>query len=54
MHEVEHELGKILPVYNIKTFCNCHIASVRVTTTYQDDIDAAYKKQKASGVISKD
>ena len=52
--EVEHELGKILSVYNIKTFCNCLIASVRIVTTYQDNIDVVYEKQKASKVISKD
>ena len=32
--EVEHELGKISPVYSVKSFCNCLISSVRVATTY--------------------
>ena len=37
--EVEHELGKILPVYSVKSFCSCLISSVRVATTYRDDIN---------------
>ena len=52
--KVKHELGKILSVYNIKMFCNCLIASVRIATTYQDDIDAVYENWKALKVISKD
>ena len=36
--EVKHELGKISPVYSVKSFCNCLISSVRVVMAYQDDI----------------
>ena len=36
--EVEHELGKISPVYSVKSFCNCLISLVRVIMAYRDDI----------------
>ena len=53
--EGDHKLGKISPVYHIKSFCNSLIASMKGTTTYWDDIDDhSSGKHKASGVISKD
>ena len=37
--KVEHKLGKILHVYNVKLFCNCPVTSMRIATTFQEDVD---------------
>jgi hypothetical protein len=37
--EVEHELGKILPVYSVKTICECLISLVNIAMAYQDNVD---------------
>ena len=52
--EVKHELGKILPVYSVKSFCNHLISLVRVVMAYQDDIHDPDKAQNISGVVLKD
>ena len=52
--EVKHELGKILPVYSVKSFCNRLISSVRVATAYRDDIHDPDTAQNISDVVSKD
>ena len=53
--EVKHELGKILPVYSVKSFCNCLISLVRVVmTNREDDINDLDTAQNISGVVSKD
>jgi hypothetical protein len=52
--EIEHELGKILPVYNVKSFCARVISSVKIAMTYREDIDQHDERRKASGVITND
>ena len=59
--EVEHKLGKISPVYNVKlfcncfdAFCNCFVASVRIATTFWEDVDDSYEKCRVSRVALKD
>jgi len=52
--KIEHELGKILPVYNVMSLCACIISSVKIATTYRDNIDQQDNKWKANGVITND
>jgi len=52
--KIEHELGKISPVHNVKSFCTRIISSVRIATTYREDIDQQDDKRKAGGVITND
>ena len=52
--KVEHELGKISPVYNVKSFCNHLISSVRITTSDRSDIHDPDMDWKVSAVASKD
>ena len=37
--KVEHELGKISPVYHTRSFCDCLISAVNVVMAYHDNID---------------
>jgi len=52
--EIEHELGKISPVYNVKSLCSRIISSVKIAPTYREDIDQQDDRRKASGVITND
>ena len=51
---MEHELSKILSVYNVKSFCNCLISSVRIATSDRSDIHDPDMDQKVSAVASED
>ena len=51
---MEHKLGKISPVYNVKSVCNHLISSVRITTSDRSDIHDPDTDQKVSAVASKD
>lgn len=52
--EVETELGKISPAYNIKSFCDRAISVVNIATHYRDDIDGDKTEgdRKVSSIIS--
>ena len=53
--EVEHELGKILLVYHVKSFCDHLVSAVKIATTYCKDIDEMHGNcDKASSVITND
>ena len=42
--EVKLKLGKILPIYNVKSFCNHLVTFVRIATTFWEDVDDLYEK----------
>ena len=44
--EVKHELVKISPIYNIESFCNHLVASMRIATTFWEDVDDLHQKHR--------